>query len=100
MTEANLVAMARMAKDAGARVLVAGVAVPPNYGRKYGEEFVALFVKVAQAESTALVPFILAGVADAADVEAMFQSDRIHPKAEAQPRILENVWPVLRPLLR
>jgi acyl-CoA thioesterase-1 len=100
MTEANLTQMVRASKAAGARVLVAGMAVPPNYGRKYGEDFVALFAKVARAEAAALVPFMLAGVADGADAEALFQPDRIHPRAEAHPRILENIWPALRPLLR
>ena len=100
MTEANLVEMARLAKAAGARVLVAGMAVPPNYGRSYGEAFMALFAKVARAEGAALVPFMLAGIADGPDAEAMFQPDRIHPKAEAHPRILDNVWPALKPLLR
>lgn len=100
MTESNLTEMARASKAAGARVLLAGITVPPNYGRSYGEGFLALFPKVAKAEGAALVPFMLAGVADGADAEAMFQPDRIHPKAEAHPRILGNVWPVLRPLLR
>lgn len=99
-TQANLTAMARAAKTAGARVLIAGMAVPPNYGRQYGEAFTALFATVAKAEGTALVPFLLAGVADGPNADAMFQPDRIHPKAEAQPRMLANVWPVLRPLLR
>jgi acyl-CoA thioesterase-1 len=92
--------MTRAAKGAGARVLITGIAVPPNYGRKYGEEFFALFPKVAKAESAALVPFLLAGVADGPEADAMFQPDRIPPKAEAHARILDNVWPVLRPLLR
>ncbi len=100
MTEANLLEMARQSKAAGARVLVAGMAVPPNYGRAYGEAFMALFPKVARAEGAALVPFLLAGVADGPDADAMFQPDRIHPKAEAHPRILDNVWPLLKPLLR
>jgi len=100
MTESNLREMARQGKAAGARVLVAGMAVPPNYGRAYGEAFLALFPKVARAEGAALVPFLLAGVADGPDAEALFQADRIHPRAEAHPRILENVWPALRPLLR
>jgi acyl-CoA thioesterase-1 len=100
MTESNLVAMTRAARATGARVLVAGITVPPNYGRSYGEAFLALFPKVARAEGAALVPFILAGVADGPDAEAMFQSDRIHPRAEAHPRILDTVWAVLRPLLR
>jgi acyl-CoA thioesterase-1 len=100
MTEGNLSEMTRAAKAAGARVLITGMAVPPNYGRAYGEQFQALFAKVAKAEGAALVPFLLAGVADGPDAERMFQPDRIHPKAEAHPRILDNVWPVLRPLLR
>ena len=100
MTETNLADMARRIKASGARVLVAGIAVPPNYGRKYGEAFTALFAKVAHSEGAALVPFILAGVADGPDAEAMFQPDRIHPKAEAHPRILDNIWPVLKPLLK
>ncbi len=100
MTQANLAAMARAIKATGARVLITGVAVPPNYGRSYGEAFTTLFGTVARAEGTALVPFLLAGVADGPDADAMFQADRIHPRAEAQPRMLGNVWPVLRPLLR
>jgi acyl-CoA thioesterase-1 len=99
-TQANLADMARAAKAAGARVLIAGMAVPPNYGRQYGEAFTALFATVAKAEGAALVPFLLAGVADGPNAEEMFQPDRIHPKAEAHPRMLANVWPVLKPLLR
>ncbi|KPF48377.1 arylesterase [beta proteobacterium AAP121] len=99
-TQANLTAMAQAAKAAGARVLITGMAVPPNYGRQYGEAFTALFATVAKAEGAALVPFLLAGVADGPDADAMFQADRIHPKAEAHPRMLANVWPALRPLLR
>ncbi len=100
MTEANLAAMARAAKTAGAKVLIAGIAVPPNYGRKYSEDFARLFGTVARAEGTALVPFLLAGVADAPNADALFQPDRIHPTAAAHPQMLDNVWPVLRPLLR
>jgi acyl-CoA thioesterase-1 len=99
-TEANLRAMVRAAKAAGARVLIAGMAVPPNYGRQYGEDFIALFGTVAKAEGAALVPFLLAGVADVPNADDLFQPDRIHPKAEAHPRLLANVWPVLLPLLK
>jgi acyl-CoA thioesterase-1 len=99
-TEANLRAMAQAARAAGARVLIAGMQVPPNYGRRYGDEFAQTFDRVARAEKAALVPFLLAGVADGPDAEGLFQADRIHPRAEAHPRILDNVWPVLRPLLR
>ena len=100
MTQDNLTAMVRAAKASGARVLLVGMQVPPNYGRKYGDDFYALFASVARAEGVALVPFLLKGVADAPDAEALFQPDRIHPRAEAHPRILDNVWPVLRPLLK
>ena len=99
-TQENLVQMARAAKASGARVLVVGMAVPPNYGRKYSEDFAALFATVAKAEGAALVPFLLAGVADVPNADALFQPDRIHRKAEAHPRMLANVWPVLRPLLQ
>ncbi len=98
-TKDNLVVMTRAAKAAGARVLIAGMQMPPNYGRQYGEDFAALFAQVAKAEGTALVPFLLAGVADVANSEAQFQPDRIHPVAAAHPRMLDNVWPVLRPML-
>ena len=99
-TQANLTAMARAAKASGARVLVAGMQLPPNYGRQYGDDFVAVFAKVAQSEGAALVPFLLKGVADGPQADAMFQPDRIHPKEAAHPIMLGNVWPVLRPLLR
>jgi acyl-CoA thioesterase-1 len=100
MTRTNLTEMARAAKAAGARVLIAGMQVPPNYGRKYGDEFAALFASVAKAEGSALVPFLLKGVADGPEATAMFQPDRIHPLEAAHPLILDNVWPVLRPLLK
>jgi acyl-CoA thioesterase-1 len=73
--------------------------VPPNYGRQYGADFVQLFATVARAQGAALVPFLLAGVGDAPNADELFQADRIHPKAEAHPRMLDNVWPVLKPLL-
>lgn len=95
----HLATMARASKAAGARVLLAGMQLPPNYGRRYSDDFAAVYARVAKEEGTALVPFFLAGVADAADPTAMFQNDRIHPTAAAQPVILANVWPVLRPLL-
>ncbi|MFT3665885.1 arylesterase [Piscinibacter sp.] len=100
MTRDNLAAMVKAARDAGARVLLLGMQVPPNYGRKYGDEFAALFADVARAGGAALVPFVLDGVANAPNAEAMFQSDRIHPLAAAHPRMLANVWPVLAPLLK
>ncbi|MGA1285994.1 MAG: arylesterase [Rubrivivax sp.] len=98
-TRDNLTAMARAAKAAGAKVLIAGMQVPPNYGRRYAEEFARSFEQVARAEGTALLPFLLEGVANGPDADQMFQPDRIHPTAQAHARILDNVWPVLRPLL-
>jgi acyl-CoA thioesterase I len=100
MTQDNITTMTRAAKAAGARVLITGMAVPPNYGRAYGEAFTALFATVAKAEGAALVPFLLAGVADGPQADELFQPDRIHPKAEAHPIMLGNVWPVLKPLLK
>ncbi len=99
-TRANLVEMAQASKAAGAKVLIVGMQVPPNYGRKYGEDFAELFSAVAKSEGTALVPFLLAGIADVPEAESMFQADRIHPRAEAHPRMLENVWASLAPLLK
>jgi acyl-CoA thioesterase-1 len=100
MTRDNLRVMASEAKATGARVLIVGMAVPPNYGKQYGAEFVKLFAEAARAEGAALVPFLLAGVADVPEADKLFQGDGIHPLAQAHPRMLANVWPVLRPLLR
>jgi acyl-CoA thioesterase-1 len=99
MTRDNLTTMTRAAKAAGARVLLVGMQVPPNYGRQYADAFADLFGSVAKAEGAALVPFLLKGVADSAESESLFQADRIHPREAAHPLMLGNVWPVLRPLL-
>jgi len=99
MTQANLAAMAKEAKAAGARVLIVGMQVPPNYGSKYGNDFAALFATVAKEEGAALVPFLLKGVVDAPQAEALFQSDRIHPREAAHPAMLDNVWATLKGLL-
>ena len=100
MTRDNLAAMVRAARGAGAQVLLVGMRMPPNYGRTYTQEFEAMFASLAKAEGTALVPFLLAGVADAADAASLFQDDRIHPNARAHPIIVDNVWPVLRTQLK
>ena len=84
MTQANLSAMAQAAKAAGARVLILGMQVPPNYGQKYAQDFANLFASVAKAEGAALLPFFLKGVADGPDADKLFQNDRIHPNAQAQ----------------
>jgi acyl-CoA thioesterase-1 len=100
MTEENLTQMADLARKAGAKVLVVGMQVPPNYGSAYAKQFSDLFEKVAKRHQAGYVPFLLAGIADAPDALKWFQSDRIHPKEEAQPRMLENVWPELKKLLK
>ncbi len=100
MTRGNLLAMAQAAKAAGAKVLVVGMQVPPNYGRKYGDDFAALFASVAKEEGAALVPFLLKGVADVPNSRALFQPDLIHPREQAHPIMLANVWASLTPLLR
>ena len=100
LTEDNLSQMTQAAQAVGARVLLVGMQVPPNYGRHYADRFAAMFAVVAKAQKAALVPFFLAGVGDGTDPTQMFQADRIHPKAEAHPIMLTNVWPVLRKLLK
>jgi len=100
MTRANLLAMTQAARAAGAAVVLVGMQVPPNYGKTYGDEFAALFGEVAKSEQAGLVPFLLAGVADAPQAESLFQNDRLHPTQAAQAALLDNVWPVLAPLLR
>jgi acyl-CoA thioesterase I len=100
MTRDNLAAMVRAARAAGAQVLLVGMRMPPNYGRNYTQEFEAMFASLAKAEGTALVPFLLAGVADGPDAASLFQDDRIHPNARAHTIIVDNVWPVLRTLLK
>ena len=100
MTEQNLRAMAQAARATGARVLLVGMQVPPNYGAAYTQRFADTFAQVARTEKTELVPFLLKGVADGADPLALFQSDRIHPNEQAQPTLLANVWPSLQKLLK
>ncbi|HRD83539.1 MAG TPA: arylesterase [Rubrivivax sp.] len=99
-TRDNMAWMAAEAKQAGAKVLLVGMQVPPNYGRSYTDAFARLFVEVSRAESIPLVPFFLAGIAEGPQAERYFQPDRIHPNESAQPLMLANVWPALRPLLR
>ena len=100
MTRDNLGAMVQAAQRAGARVLVVGMQMPPNYGAAYGAEFAELFASVARENKAALVPFLLKGVADDPDPTRLFQADRIHPREEAHPVILDNVWPQLRHVLQ
>ena len=92
----NLRAMIDACRAAGARVLVVGMRIPPNYGRDYAERFFAVFGEVARETRVAHAPFVLEGLAE--DL-SMFQGDRIHPTEKAQSRMLDNVWPHLQPLL-
>lgn len=91
-TETNLREMAAAARQAGARAVILGMKMPPNYGRAYAQAFSDLYVRVASTEQASLVPFMLEAIADRID---LFQSDRIHPSEQAQPLILDTVWPVL-----
>lgn len=100
MTADNLSAMTEAAQKSEAKVLLVGMQLPPNFGADYGKQFASTFEKVAAAKKTGLVPFFLKGVADIADPTQLFQADRIHPKAEAHPIMLANVWPELKKLLK
>lgn len=92
----NLGAMIALSREAGAKVLLLGIDLPPNYGRAYRDRFAAVYRELAERFEVPLLPFLLEGVA----LEAgLMQADGIHPTAIAQPILLENVWPLLEPLL-
>jgi acyl-CoA thioesterase-1 len=93
----NLSAMIEQSRKSGARVLLVGIQIPPNYGPEYTEKFDAVFRDLAKQHKTALVPSLMEDFADKAD---LFQPDRIHPTEAAQPLMLERVWKALRPLLK
>lgn len=95
-TRANLAAIVKDAQAARAQVLLLGMKLPPNYGPSYVRDFDAMFADVARARGAVLVPWLFAGFGENL---ALFQPDRIHPLAAAQPQILDNVWPELAPLL-
>jgi len=99
-TESNLSAMVKAVQSTGAKVLIIGIQVPPNYGMDYLKRFSKIFTDVAVSTRAAVVPFFLKGVADGPDAATLFQADRIHPIASAHPRMLDNVWPELRKLLK
>ena len=96
MLKDNLTAMVEMCLKAEAEVLLAGIQIPPNYGPRYTEPFYALFGEIAEDKELAFVPFLIDGIPQQPD---LMQEDGIHPKAEAQFMILDNVWPVLAPML-
>ena len=92
----NLAAMIRAVRAARARVVLVGMRLPPNYG-PYAGEFHRAYADLARSEKVALAPFLLHGIAAQ---PRLFQSDTIHPTAEAQPQLLDNVWAALAPLLK
>jgi acyl-CoA thioesterase-1 len=93
---ANLAQMADLAAAAGARVLLLGMRMPPNYGPDYTEQFRSSYVDLARQKKLPLVPFLLNDIALSAD---LMQADGIHPNALGEPKLLANVWPALQPLL-
>lgn len=93
----NLAAMTAMGQKAGAKVLLVGMRLPPNYGPQYTDAFDRSFAELAKAHKAALVPFLFEGFGDRRE---FFLDDRIHPNEQAQALLLENVWKALRPLLR
>ena len=95
-TRANLIAIVAACRKAGAKVLLVGMRIPPNYGPVYTRRFEAMFAEVARQQNTSLVPFMLQGFAEKRE---MFQADGVHPNAEAQPRVLDNIYKRLRALL-
>ena len=93
---ANLRQMIEAIRQAGAKAVLVGSRLPPNYGVAYTEAFHQLFLEVAASEQVPLAPFLMEGIARE---RSLMQADGHHPNAAAQPRLLENVWPVLEPLL-
>ena len=94
--QANLKQMIELATAAGAKVLILGMRMPPNYGQQYTDQFAMVFSDLAREKKLPLVPFLLT---DIALTPSLLQGDDIHPNAAGQPVLLENVWPQLKPLL-
>ncbi|MFR0688102.1 arylesterase [Enterobacterales bacterium AE_CKDN230030158-1A_HGKHYDSX7] len=92
----NLASMVDQSRQAGAKVVLLGMRLPPNYGQRYTDAFAKVFDSVASEQNIPLVPFFLEGVGG---VQGMMQADGIHPAVAAQPKLLDNVWPTLKPLL-
>lgn len=95
--QANLRAMSETAAKAGAKVMLIGMRIPPNYGRDYSDKFFAMYGTLSKEFNAPLVPFMLDGVADKTQ---LFQADRLHPLAQAHPTILANIWPVLQKTIK
>ena len=98
-TREHLQAMVQASRAAGAKVLLLGMQMPPNYGADHAARFAALYREVAQQFHVGLVPFFLSAIADKPDIAEWFQADRIHPTVKAQPLMLDTVWPELKKLL-
>ena len=94
---ANLEQMVRLVRAAHAEPVLVGIMIPPNYGIDYAAQFRDMYASLARSARLALVPFLLEGIADKPE---LFQNDQVHPTAEAQPRIADNVWAVLEPVMR
>ena len=89
--------MDELVRAEGGEVLLAGIQIPPNYGPRYTEPFFAVFGEIAEEDSLPLVPFLIDGIPQQ---QELIQNAGIHPRAEAQSMILENVWPYLEPMLK
>ncbi|WP_228152494.1 MULTISPECIES: arylesterase [Marinobacter] len=94
--EQNLAQMIELTRDAGARPLLVGMQIPPNYGPRYTSMFAAIYPKLADSHDTGLVPFFLDGIYNQ---NGMMQEDGIHPSSQAQQKLLDNLWPALEPML-
>lgn len=92
----NLASMIQQSQKAGAKVLLLGMRIPPNYGARYTQAFEAVYSNLAEQENVPLVPFFLEGVGG---IPELMQADGLHPAVAAQGKLLENVWPTLKPLL-
>ena len=99
MSSENVQQMIDVARQAGAQVLLVGMQVPPNYGPDYSRQFSQMYQRLAQKNKIRWLPFFFKGLADVPDASAWFQADRIHPNEQAQPKLLNNLWPELKPLL-
>ena len=92
----NLAAMIDLAKISGAEVILTGIQIPPNYGPRYTVPFFDSYAALAEQKSLPLIPFLIDGIPEQPE---LMQNDGIHPRAEAQSMILDNVWPILKPQL-
>ena len=99
MTQQNLITMAREGKKSGAKVLIVGMQVPPNYGANYTQQMAQTYQKVSQETGAELNNHFLKGIADDPDPLRWFQPDRIHPNEGAQSLMMKNIWPQMKKML-